>query len=300
MALHRTIRAGGGVVWRGSDGAVEIAAVHRPQYDDWSLPKGKLHADEGELRAAVREVGEELGARVMVGRRLGTVRYPVVRDAARGWKSVSYWSMRYEDGSFRPSEEVDEAVWLPVRAAHRLLSYPGDTEVLDRFTSAPAEDSVVVLVRHARAGKRREWRGDDALRPLDPVGETQARRLGVLLATWRANAIYAADRTRCVQSVEPLAGRLGLRVQVDAAFSDEGYLADEQRSVKSVVALARPGGCVVVCSQGEAIPGVVARLVPGLPSTDTRKAGFWVLSFAAGAAIAADYYDDARRPLEGS
>lgn len=299
MAGHRKIRAGGGVVWRRSDGAARIAVVHRPRYDDWSLPKGKLHPNEGELRAAIREVGEELGARVGVGRRLGTAQYPVRRDGTRAWKSVSYWSMRYQGGTFRPTDEVDEAVWLPPAAARRLLSHRGETAVLDRFTSAPPEDSVVVLVRHARAGKRREWQGEDALRPLDQVGQTQARRLGVLLATWRPEAIYAADRTRCVQTVEPLAGRLGLRVQIDAALSDEGYLADEERSAKSVVALARPGASVVVCSQGDAIPGLIGRLMGGAISTDTRKAGFWVVSFAAGAAIAADYYDDARRPLEG-
>jgi phosphohistidine phosphatase SixA/predicted NUDIX family NTP pyrophosphohydrolase len=299
MAVHRTIRAGGGVVWRRADRAVEIAVVHRPRYDDWSLPKGKLHANEGRLRAAIREVGEELGARVAPGRRLGSARYSVARDGVRAWKSVTYWSMRYEGGSFRPTEEVDEALWLPVSSARPRLSYRGDAEMLDRFTSAPPEDSVVVLVRHARAGKRREWQGDDALRPLDQVGETQARRLGVLLATWRPVAIYAADRTRCIQTVEPLANRLGLRVQVDAALSDEGYHGDEEHSAKSVVALARPDTCVVVCSQGDAIPGLVARLMPGVTSTDTRKAGFWVMSFAAGTAIAADHYDDARRPLEG-
>jgi 8-oxo-(d)GTP phosphatase len=299
MAVHRTIRAGGGVVWRRIDGTVQVAVVHRPRYDDWSLPKGKLNADEGELRAAIREVGEELGAHVAAGRRLGSARYSVGRAGARAWKTVTYWSMRYDGGSFRPTEEVDQAVWLPVVSARRQLSYRGDAQMLDRFTSAPPEDSVVVLVRHARAGKRREWRGEDALRPLDQVGQVQARRLGVLLATWRPTAIYAADRTRCIQTVEPLAGRQGLRVQVDTALSDEGYLADEERSVKSVLALARPGACVVVCSQGDAIPGLVTRLVPGVRSRDTRKAGFWVLCFAGSAAISADYYDDARRPLEG-
>jgi 8-oxo-(d)GTP phosphatase len=300
MPVHRTIRAGGGVVWRRPDGAVQIAVVHRSRYDDWSLPKGKLEPDEDELRAAIREVGEELGADVSAGRRLGSARYPVVRDGARALKTVTYWSMRYAGGSFQPTDEVDQALWLPVGSARRRLSYRGDAQMLDRFTSAPPEDSVVVLVRHARAGKRREWHGDDALRPLDRVGQAQARRLGLLLAIWRPTAIYAADRTRCIQTVEPLADRLGLRVQVDPALSDEGYLADEERSTKSVVALARPGACVVVCSQGDAIPGLVTRMVSGLTSTDTHKAGFWVLCFADGTAITADYYDDARRPLQGS
>ncbi len=137
--------------------AVEVALVHRPRYDDWTLPKGKLEAGESELAAAVREVGEEVGAAVAVSRRIGRVRYH--HDGAK--KTVAYWAMRYLDGDFAPSDEVDELEWLTPAKARAKLSYAVDRPMLADFAALPVPDSVIVLVRHAQAGKRREWRGDD-------------------------------------------------------------------------------------------------------------------------------------------
>src|SRR6478752_3850966 len=112
-----TVRAAGGVVWRLRNGKPEVAVIHRPRYDDWSFPKGKLDEGETELAAAVREVGEELGSAVAVSRRIGEVRYPV----PGGTKSVVYWVMRHQDGRFRATEEVDEVQWLRPKAARSEL-----------------------------------------------------------------------------------------------------------------------------------------------------------------------------------
>ncbi|MDT4940495.1 MAG: 8-oxo-(d)GTP phosphatase, partial [Pseudonocardiales bacterium] len=98
------VRAAGGVVWRLRNGKVEVAVIHRPRYEDWSFPKGKLDEGETELIAATREVSEELGSRVAVSRRIGDVRYEV----PDGTKSVTYWVMQHVDGSFEPSDEVDD------------------------------------------------------------------------------------------------------------------------------------------------------------------------------------------------
>ncbi len=88
------VRAAGGVVWRLADGKVEVAIIHRPRYDDWSLPKGKLEEGETNLAGAVREVAEELGSHVAVSRRIGEVMY----DVPVGRKLVTYWVMRHLDG----------------------------------------------------------------------------------------------------------------------------------------------------------------------------------------------------------
>lgn len=285
------VRAAGGVVWRLRDGKVEVAVIHRPRYDDWSFPKGKLDEDETELAAAVREVGEELGAVVAVTRRIGTVRYEVFG----GLKSVDYWVMRYVDGRFEPTAEVDEVEWLRPKVAREVLTYDFDRRILADFTSVPVPDSVVLLLRHARAGKRSEWRGSDRKRPLDVVGEGQAARLVNLLAVFRPDRIISADLVRCVDTVRPLGDHLGLPVRVDPVFGDEEFAQSPSATEDAVLALAKPGKVSVVCSQGVTVPGLVDRLGRGVRDSDTRKGTFWALSVVDGTVVSVDHYDDAIR-----
>ncbi len=124
-------------MWRLEDGEVRVAVVHRPRYDDWTLPKGKLDEGEDELGAAVREIREETGARVEVGHDLGAVDYVVSKDGRTRPKRVRYWALRWVDGSFRPGEEVDELRWLPVADAAGVLTYARDRQVLTRFATLP-------------------------------------------------------------------------------------------------------------------------------------------------------------------
>jgi 8-oxo-dGTP diphosphatase len=108
-----------------------VLLVHRPQYDDWTLPKGKLDAGETEEQAAVREVEEETGLRCRLGREL--VRTDYVDGKGRP-KTVRYWEMIAEVGAFVSGDEVDEIAWLPVEDATRRLSYDRDLPVLAAFT----------------------------------------------------------------------------------------------------------------------------------------------------------------------
>ena len=124
------VKASGGVVWRRSDaGALEIVVVHRPRYDDWSLPKGKLDPGEGWETAALREVEEEVGLRCRLGQELPPVYY---RDNKGREKAVRYWLMQPVDGAapFTPNDEVDEVRWVDVEEAVALLSYPHDAELV--------------------------------------------------------------------------------------------------------------------------------------------------------------------------
>ena len=151
------IRAAGGVVWRQAsspDGevTVEVAIIHRPRYDDLSLPKGKLAIGESDLEGAVREVLEETGFHVRVGRPLGETRYDKSTSGGSRQKVIRWWAMQAEEGAFSATREVDELHWLSLAEASAQLTRATDREVLERFARGVAPSRTVLLVRHASAG----------------------------------------------------------------------------------------------------------------------------------------------------
>jgi 8-oxo-dGTP diphosphatase len=125
--------AAGGVVWRRGDRGIEVAVVHRPRYDDWSLPKGKLDDGESFEQAAVREVEEETGLRCALGPFLDEIGY---RDHKDREKLVRYWAMEAGDGDFTPNDEVDEMRWVGIQDAPGMLSYDFDRALIDRAAAA--------------------------------------------------------------------------------------------------------------------------------------------------------------------
>lgn len=138
---ERVVRAAGGVVTRGGGRDPEVLLVHRPRYDDWSLPKGKLGSGERWEDGALREVEEETGLRCRAGPELASSSYV---DRHGRPKLVRYWAMTPVGGDFAPNDEVDEVRWLPVDDAAALLSYERDREVLQSFattSSGPAPPS---------------------------------------------------------------------------------------------------------------------------------------------------------------
>ena len=127
--MTRTVLAAGGLVRRRrEDGVEEILVVHRPAYDDWSFPKGKLEAGESEEDAAVREVEEETGLRCRLECELATTRY---RDARRRPKTVRYWVMTPIAGELGAANEIDDARFVPIAEARSLLTYGRDVDLLD-------------------------------------------------------------------------------------------------------------------------------------------------------------------------
>lgn len=297
MASEAKVRAAGAVVWKpAGENGVRVALVHRPRYHDWSLPKGKAESGESAQQTAAREVLEETGSTATIGRALTEVSYEV----SAGLKTVQYFAARSTGGRFTPNKEVDKVEWLSIESARDRLSYEFDQAVLDTFAVQPAGLATMVLVRHAKAGQRESYDGDDAGRPLDAKGRKQAKALVGQLLPFGVNKIVSAPATRCVQTVQPTADARQLPVHLQVVFGEEVYRDDPAAARRTIAGLA--GGCgpmddpgaVVVASQGGVIPGVVkslaARSGVAIPDAGTPKASFWVLSFDHEQLVQADHY----------
>lgn len=215
--MSELVRAAGGIVLRGAAEDRSVALVHRPRYDDWSFPKGKLVDGEDEASAALREVEEETGLRCQLGPVVGAVAY---RDPRGRPKVVRYFRMDADGGGFQPSAEVDELRWVPVDEASSMLSYPHDRNLLSRVL-ADAPVAPLYLIRHAKAGLRSRWRGPDQDRPLTRRGRKQALRLVGRFQGLDLGRIVSSPFLRCVQTVEPLAAARGLPIERAPDLAEE-------------------------------------------------------------------------------
>ena len=270
-----SIWAAGGVPYRSREGTTEYLLVHRPRYDDWSLPKGKLNQGEEFLEAALREVEEETGCRVEVGPALGTVGY-VTPDGTD--KVVRWWAMPADAGEFRPNAEVDEIAWLPASKAAKRLSYRNDRAVLSRAADLLKHPSSgrVFLIRHVWAGDKKRWNGDDRERHIDKRGMQQAAALRTELSLNPLTRVLCSDYRRCIETVEPIATALGLFVEPDERLR-VGSAPEEVREL--IRELRRESAAV--CTHGEIIGPLLGGLdaegvaLDGPP--EWRKGSVWVL-----------------------
>jgi 8-oxo-(d)GTP phosphatase len=260
--LTPEVRAAGGAVLRAGAGRqLEVLLVHRPGHRDWTLPKGKIEPGEADEDCALREVAEETGLDCLLGPELGASRY---RDRRGRDKGVRYWAMTVRDGAFQPNVEVDEVRWVPVADAGRQLTYPGDRTILNAL--GPVLQSLVLLVRHARAGDRDRWTGDDRLRPLDGRGRRQADALVAPLAGLGLTRLVSSPYVRCVQTLEPLAASARMRIDRDEAVA-EGVSVEEARGL-----IRRLGpGPVAVCTHGDVMEALVGEGEP------KKKGSTWLL-----------------------
>jgi 8-oxo-dGTP pyrophosphatase MutT (NUDIX family) len=283
MSNPATVIAAGGVVWRERRGTREVLSVHRPRYDDWSLPKGKLTTHEHVLLAARREIEEETGVQVLLGPPLGVQRYAVRKNGGTAEKLVHYWSaVPVNEGDFEPNDEVDEISWLPVDKARNKLSYPRDVDILDALEHAVPVVATVVVVRHAEAVKRKDWDGKETARPLTSNGEAVAERLADVLAALGANRIISSDAERCVATVAPYAASIDRHIHLWPEISERGFDADPDGLRGLAERVWRPGKVTVVCSHRPVLPAL------------SRELGLKVGKFSTGSFLVAHRLADGR------
>ncbi|MHB1613501.1 MAG: NUDIX hydrolase [Actinomycetes bacterium] len=285
------IRAAGTVLWRpGPSGAAEVHLVHRPRYDDWSFPKGKLGAREHVLIGAVREVQEETGIRPLLGRPLPDQQY--LADGVP--KFVRYWAATpVTESGFTPTPEVDQARWVPIEDAARLLTWPRDQELLAAFLTDPVPTVAVVVLRHAHARPRRKWMGPDCQRPLTVRGVQQAHRLASILGTYRPREIIASDTRRTQDTVAELAVLTDVAVGTEPCFGEPAGPPGAAALVAAGRTLASaPAGPVLVCTHRPSLPYLLAGLIGrdepvttgDLPVDPTLPPGGWLVAHLAAAA----------------
>jgi 8-oxo-dGTP pyrophosphatase MutT (NUDIX family)/phosphohistidine phosphatase SixA len=282
------IHAAGMVLWRPSGSGRDVALVHRPRYGDWSFPKGKLQPGEHRLLAAVREVEEETGYRAVLGRPLPTARY----DSRGRPKRVDYWAGRPVPGgedTFRPNDEVDAVDWLPVDVARGRLSYPRDAVILDDFAAGPADTLPLILLRHAAAGAKQSWPGNDLDRPLDAEGAAVSDELALLLSCYGSARVITSAAERCVATVRPFAVMTGAKLEIEPSLTAGhpygGPGRDDQAAAALVARITAGGLPAVVCAHRENLPPLLAAACAALGAdlpvgTPLRKGDFWVLHVA--------------------
>ena len=300
--MSEAILSAGAVVWRpASDEAddADVLLVHRPKYDDWSLPKGKREPGEHVLLTAVREVLEETSVRPVLGPRLPTTEYLVHGRP----KKVKYWSATAAGAEAAPSHEIDAVAWLPVPRAADGLSYPHDVEVLASLR--PRATVPLILVRHASAGDKDNWPGEDLQRPLDTEGAADALLLADLLACFAPRArVISSPAVRCVESMRPYALAFGGSIEAEAILTapvrapDSPDRTDRADSFlplfRDLVAAGQPA---VVCLHRENLPVALAAACSALgappPTVEPLllKGGFLVLHIAAGKLAALERYE---------
>jgi 8-oxo-(d)GTP phosphatase len=293
--------AAGGVLWRGDPSSPEIALVHRPRYDDWSVPKGKAKAGEQLLVTALREVAEETGHLVRVGPRLTTVRYPLTSGRRPATKVVTYWSMRCAGGSFLPSHEVDRLEWLPVEAARRRVSLVSDRSVLDAFQRAPRDTEALLLVRPGRTRvAARRLKADPAAQQLNRSGRDQADALVPVLEGLGVTALSSADVPACVDMLTPFAAATGLTVRREPGLRPDEFLGNEQDVADRLLQDAWSSEALAVCGQQRVISGLLTVLgrrsvVRPPQETTVKKGGWWLLHHRDGAISSYERHELATR-----
>ena len=283
MAVPPDVVAAGVVVWRPGR---EVLLVHRPRYDDWSFPKGKLDPGEAAPTAAVREVLEETGVRVRLGAALPDQTYAV----PTGRKVVHYWvgwAIGDDDVSdYRPNHEIDAVAWVPHAEAMTSLTYERDREVLVAAEPLRKRTQALVVLRHAKAQSRKGWEGNDRERPLEVFGHLQSQRLVPFLSAWDVTRMVSSSSTRCVQTLSPYADATGHKLRTTDLLSEED--ATDGAVAEVVSSLLDRREDAVLCTHRPVLPAVLEAV--GVRHEELEAGGCVVVHRRKGRTVAAELW----------
>lgn len=254
--MTKTVQAAGGIVLKKTPkGNLRVLVAHRPRYDDWSLPKGKVDPGETLEETAIREILEETGYHCRIVAPLETTRYRV----GRGIKEVAWYAMRPlpDSPGFKKNSEVDAVRWLSRSDALKLVDYDLDRSLIDGHDLKKiSETGTIHLLRHGAAGNRNKWKKDDRIRPLTKKGRKQATAIAESLKDRGIERIFTSPFQRCIETVEPLAALTGAKIEVTDALA-EGPDIDAAYGLIHEIA----GTNSVLCSHGDVIPASINRLM---------------------------------------
>ncbi len=265
-----TVLAAGALVWRVRDGRLQVLAVHRPRYKDWSWPKGKLDKGETLPFCAVREVAEETGKQVILGQPLPTLRYPLEGGKT---KVVWYWAAQVASPDSRavkarpkikaaPKHEIDKTKWLTVEQARERITFPDDLAPLERLVELHREgrlDTVAVsIARHARARRRRGWFDSDDARPLSRTGMARAMQLVGLFSAFGAARVNSSPAERCVATVRPYAAAAKLKIKDYPRLRESAHAVNPLGTAEVITSLLAKNIARVVCVHRPTLPTVLA------------------------------------------
>ena len=255
--------AAGAVPWRvtAGDKDLEVLLIHRPRYDDWSWPKGKIDPGETVPECAAREVDEEIGLKAPLGIPLPSIHYHV----PAGLKVVHYWAVDVDGAALLPDgKEVDSVMWCSPEKAARLLSNPSDVGPLEHLAAAHARGELktwpLVIVRHAKAKPRSSWSKAEGDRPLAATGLRQAQAVGRLLQAWKPMRVVSSPWLRCVATIAPYAKASDAKVKLNEALTEHRHGRHPHKTAAAVEGLFDKQRAVALCTHRPALPTVFAQL----------------------------------------